>query len=125
MAAEVLLILNSEFANLIVSSARQMPLWVVESQVNSPIIAEARSLVGCGNITEILTRPGETKADLLARSMDDIELHHGALSTNSPYNKLIVFGAKAELANEIASDLGFGIVYETAEGFTALKTKTL
>jgi hypothetical protein len=83
--SRVIIVVNRNFGTKIRDSARGVPVWIVATETNTPAIREQWAMrpddTHFNGITSFNDATSLTP-DLLAESMiDDIELHHPALST--------------------------------------------
>jgi hypothetical protein len=126
MKGSVALVLDPEFGEQLLELAKEMPVWLVSSPVNSHAAELARPKLEEGRITTILTRANESTAALLARALYAIDEHHGEASQAAPYSELCVRGASEHLlSSELISELGLQLVRATPEGFVVNKQTSI
>lgn len=121
MPVSVALVLDPVFGDRVIALARQMPVWVVSSQINDKTASFVRKNFDDGRITTLHQRPGESSADCLVRAMYAIDEHHGEVSQDVAYDTLWVYGTTEKLSKEIATELGFKSITAIANGFKAEK----
>lgn len=119
---KVALILDPEFGDQISGIAAEMPIWILSSSRNSSAIQRARQMFPNQQITELLPRDAESRADLLARGLLNVDEHLGPDSSSDPYQAVLVYGAlSADLSNEVAAQCGFKVIEPNSNGFVARK----
>jgi hypothetical protein len=120
MATEyrVVLIVDRNFGAKLREIPPQTPVWIVATPANSPEIRErwaqhpnATQFDGTTSFNDV----PDLSPDLLAEEMvEDIELHHGALSHDPPMNSLEIIGCIASIPLVIALEsLEFSMTSET------------
>ena len=101
------------------------PVWIVDSAVNTPAVHRLRAarpaashLSGVTNFRADADQP----AALLLGILDQVDLHHGAYSTSTPYAEAEVYGVALSPSIEQAfRALGFERFQATREGFLAFR----
>jgi len=121
MTRSIALILDPAFGDRISEVSRQMPVWVLSSSINDPVVRFERARFAEGHITALLPRDQESPAELLARAMCAVDEHHGEESQTVPYDTLRVIGTNEIPSNELTKDLKFKSLVKTSEGFEATK----
>lgn len=121
MNNRVALVLNEVVADTFKSVAKEMPVWIVETQGNAGFIDQSRKEV-CNVITTFPSKKGESVADLAERIIYALDEHHDEHSQDDPYDTLLVFGLTlAESKKEAFLNVGFSKFEETDFGFVARK----
>ncbi|MEA2779198.1 MAG: hypothetical protein QOK29_742 [Rhodospirillaceae bacterium] len=98
------------------------------SPVNGSVVhalwASAPSPSHLTGITGFGYDPGIAAEERLLAELDNIDLHHGPYSTNSPYTVLEVIGAQLIPAIQDAlSELGFSAFKQSPGGFVATRSE--
>jgi hypothetical protein len=123
MTSPIALVLDQNFGTRVLELAKQMPVWIVESEENDSAVKQTRSaLGGMAHITSLLLGKGESASDACLRALYEIDEHHGPSSLDAPYDRVLVFGCVPHLiTSEVMNDLGFARVSKTDSGFYAEK----
>ena len=120
----VRVILDLEFGEHLHDVWPGSPVWIAMSPVNAPIVRSIRAahpepnhLVGITGFNFDANASGE---DTFLGLIDTIDLHHGWLSSASPYTELSIVGARLTAdIHDALSELGFTQFYEEPDGFSA------
>ncbi len=123
----IAIVLSDEFASTLNEIAITRHVWALRTPKTEPIaqrIWSARPAVETDPLESGITvfnGMGSPERDLLS-VVDDVELHHGALSHDPPVSIIEVFGASATDAVRQAFDsLGFSRVEDSRNGFAAYR----
>lgn len=120
MSKKVVLVLDMNFGEKILSFAKSMPVWVVESAENQVAIDHARH--NGITVTTFKLRDGELVEKACARIIQSLDDHYNEFSQEQGYSELECIGitlAKVSLRPFI--ELGFDTFSVTAFGFLAKK----
>ena len=117
------LILDAAYGARLASLADRMHVWAMESPDNRAAAEVVWPKYGPGTVDRgvtLFTRTDEMNEPQWSGLLGMIDLHHGPLSEDPPYEAVEVFG------NPLTNDLrrwlkasGFGASFATAEGFRA------
>lgn len=122
MKTEVALVLDADFTKKLQSLALQMPVWIVNSPINTVIVKALRAQNSSYQLTEFFTDQFESKADSFHKIVDTVDEHHNELSQFPPYDTLLVYGLDIEdIDNNVLINLGFLQFQKTEYGFIARK----
>ena len=118
MDSTVTVVLDGEFGDRVRELAG--PLWIADSATNVDAIRIARRDNPAFRPTTFRDDPSRPQSDVLATLLPTIDLHHGELSQDPPYDRLVVYGARPNHAvRAILADFGFRVEEELSEGFSA------
>lgn len=120
-AMSVALVLDEHFGTRVLALADRMPVWILSSNENDAAVAVIRNSGRLAEVTVLLQRVDERPVDTLARAVYSIEEHYGDQSATGPFRTLLVYGATAESASRLLTELGFGSIVTTVDGFVATK----
>lgn len=126
----VYVIVDPDFGEKLAQLERGVPVWIVDSPTNKPVVQRSLSerpneshLTG---ITAFTNLDGLSPEDMLLRKLDTIELHHGPYSANPAYSVIEVLGTQlTAAAKNRLSEYGFDEFQITSTGFVAIKSKPL
>jgi hypothetical protein len=117
MAGTVALVLDREFGTRL--RALSGDVWVVRSPSNSPVVDQLREANRAAPLTAF-DDYGDPESEAFDEIVRTIELHHGRLSQDPPYNQLEVFGIAYD--EDVAASLrsiGFELETKSSSSFTA------
>lgn len=123
----IAIVLDQEFAEQLPSLARRVPVWVIDSRKNRPVI-EALWTARRRDRTEYEIAifrevPGLSIEAHLARIMRSAEGQQQLDPENPPFRAIEVFGlAPSEAVEASLRELGFGSIRPTPDGFRATAT---
>jgi hypothetical protein len=121
MGDKVILILDSSFANKIMSIAKQCPVWIIDSPENLVAINEYRNRTG-GEITVFSAMSNETKPKTCERIIFSLDDHYNESSWIFGYDEIDVIGVRLNEVNlDLFRGLGFERFLPTQLGFSAYK----
>ena len=105
----VCLVLDENFGPKLRAIAEVLPVWIIESAANDPIVRQMRSEKQSYALTRLLRVGPESCIDTLGRAILAIDEHHGPDSSDDPYRHILVIGSGNNLIpGEVASLLGLG-----------------
>ncbi|MDR1276542.1 MAG: hypothetical protein LBL72_09225 [Candidatus Accumulibacter sp.] len=120
--SRVVLVLEDDFGEKILSSAIAGAVWVVDSEKNRLYVEKARRLDPSRPITRFPVREGESLASACDRIIWALDEHHSEVSQNPGYRELEVIGVSlSDVSRTIFQDLNFTRVVTTKTGFLATK----
>lgn len=117
----VALVFDPDFGAHVESIAKEMPVWIMESQGNNKAVDKARkSLRESVDITVFFYHPGESKNDYFARVLYSLDEHEGTISKPSGYDDLLIYGVfPDEVDVNVLNELGFADIEKTVFGCRA------
>jgi len=117
IAAEyrVVLIVDRNFGDKLREIPPQTPVWIVATSTNTPEARERWAQFPNATQFDGITSFNDIPPDLLAEvTIDNIELHHGALSHDPPMSTLEIIGCVQSLPlMRTLESLGFSLASET------------
>ncbi|MDR1162828.1 MAG: hypothetical protein LBM17_03195 [Candidatus Accumulibacter sp.] len=121
-SSRVVLILEADFGEKILSSAITGAVWVVDSEKNRLYVEKARRLDASRSITTFPVREGESLASACDRIIWALDEHHNEQSRTPGYRELEVIGVSLpDVFEPIFRDLNFTRFVATKTGFLATK----
>jgi hypothetical protein len=126
-ANEVLVVLDPNFGERLRHASGRQPVWIVMSPANEPVIrsiwAATPNISHLTGITALTHYEDEGPEGRFLAYLDTIELHHGAMSTTTPYTVIKVIGVPLTTAVRRAlSELGFAKFDQGSAGFEAIRS---
>jgi hypothetical protein len=124
----VVVILDAEYGEKLRGLAPALPIWIVMSPTNEPVIRSLWSMaVGpidpITGITGLRWDPGSEPEERFLYELDTIDLHHGPDSTMYPYTVLEVIGVPLTVPVRTAlSKFGFYHFTEDPDRFIATRS---
>lgn len=122
---QVALVLDPDFGSKLIDLAKAMPVWIVASHQNDPVIASVHAAIQmpAGTITAFPMRVGESCAATCERIVESLDQHHDEHSQTPGYTDLAVIGLSlGDVSLKPFLELGFSEFAQTANGFIARKT---
>ena len=106
------------------------PVWIIESDINRPVILllrqEQPGQCHLDGITSFCESTLISPEDNLIGLLETIDLHHGEYSHDPPYSMLHVIGVKwSKRIERELEEYGFTLHAHTAEGFVAKRCPEL
>jgi len=124
----IAIVLDPEFAEQLPSLAGRVPVWVIDSKRNRPVIealwtGRRRDRTEC-EVAIFREIPGLSPEAHLARIMKSAEIQQQLDPENPPFRAVEVFGLapSAEIETSLG-ELGFGGLRPTSDGFRATATR--
>lgn len=127
---KVILIVDPAFGESLAALPPHVPVWIIESDLNSPVVERLRQerseeshLQG---ITTFKEQPRLSSEEQAISVLEQVDLHHGEFSADPPYSILEVIGCTAndDVKQEL-QDYGFAISEITKDGFTATRREQM
>ena len=121
----VALVLNGNFAGQLLPLTQRASVWIVETPENRAEVERIWAAKTGEDVTSFVPVSGTT-VQIVAASVENIDLHHGYFTYYPPYEAIEVIGA--ELSNELAevfAEYEFSQFSPTKSGFIARKNKGL
>ena len=124
----VAVVVDPMFGDRLFSVAAQMPVWIADTPKNR-VAAEQHWASHPGQshnrgVTTFKVDLNASPEDWCAAVLSNVDLHHGRLSQDPPYEALEVFGATPTLALRAAlSSFGFRQVTVREGGFRAASSE--
>jgi hypothetical protein len=121
------IIIDPLYGERLVKLPANEPVWVIDTEVNRPVIArlwaERKVSKHTDGITSFKASEEKSPEDILVENLSTIDLHHGEYSHDPPYSVLNVIGVTCclETVREALNEYGFTKFEPTTEGFTAWK----
>jgi len=123
---KVFLIVDPAYGELLATLPPHVPVWVIESDLNTPVVerlrqkrAEESHLQG---ITTFNRKPKLTSEEQAICMLEQVDLHHGEFSATPPYSILLVIGCTAtDKMRQELQEYGLWISEITKEGFVATR----
>jgi 6-pyruvoyl-tetrahydropterin synthase len=123
----VALVLSREFAEGCISLQAEMPVWIIDSSENKPVVEQirsARSSNALNMITTFQTQESETLDHICKRIVQSLDDHHNEQSQSPAYCELLVIGVSlGEVHLKPFLELGFDQFEQMDTGFIARKSK--
>jgi hypothetical protein len=117
--ATVGVVLDRTFGDRLHALPSEMPLWVIDTPINRGV---ADQLPPDRKRTTFVDLPAKSAEAMLIGLLATIDLHHGALSQEPPYEALSVFGALPTAAVRRAlQEYSLFVVTESSEHFLAAR----
>jgi hypothetical protein len=117
------IVVDSSFGDRLAELPIEESIWVVDSFRNRPAILRVRKERAAGSHFTSITAfdpAGATAEEILLAQLDTIDLHHGELSADAPWNTAIVYGVKlTPTLREAFRLIGFEEFIPTTDGFVA------
>ena len=123
---KVCVIVDRNFGAQLNEFERGVPVWIVESPDNKPVVQrlwqERTAESHLEGITIFADSAGLSAEEILLGELDTIDLHHGIHSANPPYTVLEIVGVNLTVSvkTELVS-LGFDDFQSTSTGFIATR----
>lgn len=128
------IVLDPEFGKQLSQLARQLHIWVVDSDTNGPAIRdfwaneptseETDDPIATG-ITSFAAIPGETREDTCVRLLDTVDDHHGDYAHDPPWSEIEIHGLTLTPRLEsLFTDFGAEEFTSTASGFIVRRPVT-
>jgi hypothetical protein len=123
---KVYVVVDRNFGAQLNEIERGVPVWIVESQDNKPVVQrlwQERTFEShFEGITIFADSAGLSAEEILLGELDTIDLHHGIHSANPPYTVLEIVGVNLTVSvkTELVS-LGFDDFQSTSTGFIATR----
>ena|ERR1700683_2648684 len=123
---KVYVVVDRNFGAQLNEFERGVPVWIVESPDNKPVVQrlwqEHTSESHLEGITIFADSVGLSAEEILLGELDTIDLHHGIRSANPPYTVLEIVGVNLTVSvkTELVS-LGFDDFQSTSTGFIATR----
>jgi len=123
---KVYVVVDRNFGAQLNEIERGVPVWIVESQDNKPVVQrlwQERTFEShFEGITIFADSAGLSAEEILLGELDTIDLHHGIHSANPPYTVLEIVGVNltVSIKTELVS-LGFDDFQTTSTGFIATR----
>lgn len=125
---KVILIVEPAFGERLAELPPHVPVWIIESELNSPVAGllrekrhEENHLTGITTFKPDVTLSPEGQAISM---LEPVDLHHGEFSADPPYSILEVIGCTAiDAMSKELLEYGFVISEITKEGFVAKRTE--
>lgn len=119
----IALVLDPSFGTRIEALAKKMPVWIVESKVNTEAVNKIRE---CSSnffeVTVFFRRAGESNKEQFVRALYGLDEHHGEASIPGGYNNLLIYSiSPAEIDWQVLKELEFGNIRQTGFGWEAHK----
>jgi hypothetical protein len=103
----VALVLDPDFSQRLERLARKMPVWILSSASNDPVVEQTRNIRDDDNITSFFPLGLADRTTTCTQALYDIDEHHGPWSSSHPYDTLLVFGASAtDFSPQALEELG-------------------
>jgi hypothetical protein len=107
----VIIVVDRNYGELILSLPIGEPAWIVDTEINKPIIERAWPKRKDGHlygITSFIDSPNSSPSDLFIDILSTVDLHHGEDSRVPPYDAIRIIGLSLpDSINTILSDYGF------------------
>lgn len=118
----VALILDTEFGKEGTDICKQMPVWIITSELNRPIIDVIRNSMESVDVTTFTAKDGETRATTCERIVASLDDHFNEYSQTPGYHELNVIGVPLEEVDTVhLKTLGFIEFISTRSGFITRK----
>jgi len=123
---KVILIVDPAFGESLAALLPHVPVWIIESELNSPVVerlrqerAEESHLQG---ITTFKQKAKLSSEEQAISMLEQVDLHHGEFSAHPPYSIVEIIGCTVtdDLKQEL-QEYGFGISEFTEKGFMATR----
>ena len=119
----IALVLNLDFGEQVEALAQKMPVWIVESQINTEAVNRIRQCSqGFFEVTIFFRRSGESERNQFMRALYGLDEHQGNASTPNGYDSLLIYSVSpSEIDLQVLKELGFGVVEQTGFGWSAYR----
>ena len=121
------IVVDSSFGDRLAELPGAESVWVVDSFRNRPAILRAWKQRQANTALAGITKfdpAGATAEEILLAQLDTIDLHHGELSADAPWNVAIVYGAKlTPTLTEAFNSMGFEAFAPTSDAFVARRKR--
>jgi hypothetical protein len=123
---KIIVILMPDFGERLTVLATGVPVWIVDTPINTPVAHRLwKERPGDNHLTGITTFRIDSKdspEQNFLNNLSTIDLHHGPLSADSPYMQIQVLGTTlTDAVREALADYQFDEFKEIAEGFEATR----
>jgi hypothetical protein len=119
---KVVVIVDRSFAQQLSTLDRDAPIWIVRTERNRSVADRLWNEDKRWQITVFLDAEGMTPEQVLAATLETIDLHHGRFSHRPPYTQLEIRGAQPDDAVKAAlAEYGFNDFTSGANGFLATR----
>jgi len=123
---KVFLIVDPSFGELLSSLPPHVPVWIIESDLNSPVVerlrqerAEESHLQG---ITTFKQKAKLSSEEQAISMLEQVDLHHGEFSTHPPYSILEIIGCTAtDVLKQELQEYGLGVSEFSEKSFIATR----
>ena len=118
-SSEVAIVVDGEFGDRVAIVCAGSAVWVAGRNQRS-VVEELRRREVPYVITVFNYEPALSSAETFASILPVVDEHHGSLSCDPPYHRLIVYGARLnETAKRALESIDFRPEAVTVDGFTA------
>lgn len=127
--SQVALVLERDFGEELISLSEHMPVWIIDSLQNRPVVEKIRNTKSSG-AAEIITtfQAGDLESLEMAceRIVQSLDEHHNDYSQTPGYSELMVIGVSlGDVSLKPFLELNFDQFSRTNKGFIAKKHSPL
>ena len=121
---KVILVLDRNYGEELSHRAAESHVWLIDSVANRAAASDYRALHGGSKVetgvTTFTAAEVDSSSETCLKILDQIDLHHGKHSADTPYSVLEVVGAQLSGPVKVAIEkLGFSEFEPTGNGFRA------